>query len=32
YLGFFPLWILWYMLCSITVSQVIRKALNIGGM
>lgn len=32
YLGFFPLWILWYMLCSLTVSQVIRKALNIGGM
>ncbi|OPX62071.1 MULTISPECIES: DUF106 domain-containing protein [unclassified Methanoregula] len=26
-----PAWILWYMLCSITVSQVIRKALNIGG-
>ncbi|MDU9376265.1 hypothetical protein McpSp1_08630 [Methanocorpusculaceae archaeon Sp1] len=32
YLWFFPLWILWYMLCSITVSQVIRKALNIGGL
>ena len=32
FLGFFPLWILWYMLCSITVSQVIRKALNIGGL
>lgn len=26
-----PVWILWYMICSITVSQVIRKALNIGG-
>ncbi|WP_292370024.1 DUF106 domain-containing protein [Methanoregula sp. UBA64] len=26
-----PAWIVWYMLCSITVSQVIRKALNIGG-
>lgn len=26
-----PAWILWYMICSITVSQVIRKALNIGG-
>ena len=32
YLGFFPLWILWYMLCSIPCMQVIRKALNIGGM
>jgi uncharacterized membrane protein (DUF106 family) len=31
-LWFFPLWILWYMLCSLTVSQVIRKALNIGGL
>jgi len=26
-----PAWIFWYMICSITVSQVIRKALNIGG-
>jgi uncharacterized membrane protein (DUF106 family) len=26
-----PAWILWYMVCSLTVSQVIRKALNIGG-
>ena len=26
-----PAWILWYMICSITLSQVIRKALNIGG-
>ncbi len=32
YLGFFPLWILWYMLCSLCMSQIIRKALNIGGM
>lgn len=32
FFGFFPLWILWYMLCSLTVSQVIRKALNIGGL
>ncbi|HJJ98917.1 MAG TPA: EMC3/TMCO1 family protein [Methanocorpusculum sp.] len=32
YLGFFPLWILWYMLCSLMINQVIRKALNIGGM
>ncbi|MCK9580159.1 MAG: EMC3/TMCO1 family protein [Methanoregula sp.] len=27
-----PAWILWYMVCSITLSQVIRKALNIGGL
>jgi len=27
-----PAWILWYMICSITISQVIRKALNIGGL
>jgi uncharacterized membrane protein (DUF106 family) len=26
-----PAWILWYMICSITLSQVIRKSLNIGG-
>lgn len=26
-----PAWIFWYMICSITISQVIRKALNIGG-
>ena len=26
-----PAWILWYMICSLTTSQVIRKALNIGG-
>ncbi|MDR3102236.1 MAG: EMC3/TMCO1 family protein [Methanocalculaceae archaeon] len=32
FFGFFPLWILWYMLCSLTVSQVIRKTLNIGGL
>ncbi len=25
-------WILWYMVCSLTFSQVIRKALNIGGL
>ncbi|TAJ45250.1 DUF106 domain-containing protein [Methanofollis fontis] len=29
---FFPLWILWYMICSLTISQVIRKSLNIGGL
>ncbi|MGA2935466.1 MAG: DUF106 domain-containing protein [Methanomicrobiales archaeon] len=26
-----PAWILWYMICSICISQVIRKSLNIGG-
>ena len=26
-----PAWILWYMICSISISQVIRKSLNIGG-
>jgi len=26
-----PAWMLWYMICSIALSQVIRKALNIGG-
>lgn len=30
-LGPVPAWILWYMICSLMVSQVIRKALNIGG-
>ena len=27
-----PAWIVWYMICSLTMSQVIRKALNIGGL
>jgi len=27
-----PAWIFWYMICSITLSQIIRKALNIGGL
>jgi len=27
-----PAWIIWYMICSITLSQVIRKSLNIGGL
>lgn len=27
-----PAWMLWYMICSISMSQVIRKALNIGGL
>lgn len=30
--GVIPAWIIWYMLCSLVMSQVIRKALNIGGM
>ena len=30
-LGPAPAWMIWYMLCSITLSQVIRKALDIGG-
>lgn len=30
-LGPVPAWILWYMICSLTISQVIRKSLNIGG-
>ncbi len=29
--GPFPAWILWYMMCSLCISQVIRKSLNIGG-
>ncbi|MFA5613143.1 MAG: DUF106 domain-containing protein [Methanoculleus sp.] len=27
-----PAWIFWYMICSLAVSQVIRKSLNIGGL
>ena len=27
-----PAWIVWYMICSLALSQVIRKALDIGGM
>jgi uncharacterized membrane protein (DUF106 family) len=30
-LGPVPAWILWYFICSITISQIIRKAMNIGG-
>jgi uncharacterized membrane protein (DUF106 family) len=26
-----PAWMIWYMICSITLSQVIRKSMNIGG-
>ncbi len=29
--GFIPAWIVWYMICSLTFSQVVRKSLNIGG-
>ncbi|MBO5002822.1 DUF106 domain-containing protein [Methanocorpusculaceae archaeon] len=32
HLWVFPLWILWYLLCSLCMTQIIRKALNIGGM
>ncbi len=31
-LGPFQYWLFWYFLCSIPVSQMTRKALNIGGM
>jgi uncharacterized membrane protein (DUF106 family) len=27
-----PAWMLWYMFCSLAISQVIRKSLNIGGL
>ncbi len=27
-----PAWMVWYFICSITLSQVIRKSLNIGGL
>jgi len=27
-----PAWIIWYMLCSLVMSQVIRKGLDIGGL
>jgi uncharacterized membrane protein (DUF106 family) len=27
-----PAWMVWYMICSITLSQIIRKSLNIGGL
>lgn len=30
-LGPAPAWIIWYMLCSLTISQIIRKSMNIGG-
>ncbi|HJJ47409.1 MAG TPA: EMC3/TMCO1 family protein [Methanocorpusculum sp.] len=28
---FIPAWLLWYMICSLCMVQIIRKALNIGG-
>lgn len=31
-LFFLPAWIIWYMLCSLALSQVIRKTLDIGGL
>lgn len=30
-LVFLPTWIVWYMICSLLISQIVRKALNIGG-
>ena len=30
-LGPVPAWMIWYMLCSLSLSQVVRKALDIGG-
>ncbi len=30
-LGPVPAWMLWYMMCSLTISQVVRKSLDIGG-
>lgn len=29
-IGIFPWWILWYMLCSITISQIIKKLMKVG--
>jgi uncharacterized membrane protein (DUF106 family) len=29
---FLPAWIIWYMLCSLALSQIIRKTLDIGGL
>jgi uncharacterized membrane protein (DUF106 family) len=31
-ISFIPAWILWYMLCSLAISQIIRKSMNIGGL
>jgi uncharacterized membrane protein (DUF106 family) len=31
-ISFIPAWILWYMLCSLSISQIIRKSMNIGGL
>jgi uncharacterized membrane protein (DUF106 family) len=30
-LGIIPAWMFWYLMCSLAISQVIRKTLNIGG-
>lgn len=32
YLIVFPLWLIWYIICSLFMTQIIRKALNIGVM
>ncbi|HJJ57166.1 MAG TPA: EMC3/TMCO1 family protein [Methanocorpusculum sp.] len=32
YLLVFPLWLLWYLICSLCMTQIIRKCLNIGAM
>jgi uncharacterized membrane protein (DUF106 family) len=31
-LGIVPAWMFWYLMCSLAISQVIRKTLNIGGL
>jgi uncharacterized membrane protein (DUF106 family) len=31
-ISFIPAWIFWYMLCSLSISQIIRKSMNIGGL
>jgi uncharacterized membrane protein (DUF106 family) len=31
-ISFIPAWILWYMICSLSISQIIRKSMNIGGL
>ena len=31
-LGPIPAWMIWYMMCSLAISQVVRKSLNIGGL
>lgn len=31
WVGFLPYWIVWYFMCSLAVSQIVRKIMNIGG-